>query len=217
MKIRVWDNFTRIYHMAQLVLIAVLWYSAEEALFDLHFSCAFILFGLWLTRLVWGFVGSESSRFSQFIKSPISVCKHLLKREQRPNHLGHNPIGGYMVLALLLSLGLQLVTGLFASDDVFSEGPLYPFFSESLVAQMDSLHHANFNVLLFLIGLHMSAGVLHLIKGDNVIWAIISGVKKDTAVNANKPLKFKSSWLALLLWGVLALMAYDFGMQYASY
>ncbi|MDG2393342.1 MAG: cytochrome b/b6 domain-containing protein [Thalassotalea sp.] len=219
--IRVWDTFTRIYHISQLILLALLWYSAEQADFELHFLCGFVLLSLWLTRLVWGFIGSDSSRFINFIKSPFDVLNAWRDNTISKPHIGHNPVGGYMVMALLIAIGLQVFTGLFASDDVFSEGPLYLAVSDSFASSMDSLHHLNFDILLVLVGLHALAGIFHVVRGDNVIKAIITGKKRTDKKNLKivdaKPVQFKGVILPLILWGALCVIIYSWGMPAASY
>lgn len=213
--IRIWDNFTRIYHLSQLIMLALLWYSAEQANFELHFSVGFCLIALWITRIIWGFTGSDTSRFKHFIKSPISVLKAWKSNVPAKQHVGHNPIGGYMVMALLMSLGLQLFSGLFSSDDVFSEGPLYASVSDSFSETMHAIHQSNFDLLLILISLHALAGILHLFRGDNVIGAIISGKKQ--LMTQPEQLIFKSTLLPLTVWLSLSYGIYTWGMAIASY
>lgn len=213
--IKIWDNFTRIYHLSQLVLLALLWYTGENAEFEWHFICGFTLAGLWLSRLVWGVIGSDTSKFAHFIRSPISVLKTWKNNSITTSHPGHNPVGGYMVMFLLLCLGLQLFTGLFASDDVFTEGPLYSMVSESFAESMDSLHHQTFNILLVLISLHALAGVFHVLRGDNVIGAILTGKKKIKQSVA--PLHFKPTVVPLIIWALCSYSLYNWGMAGASY
>lgn len=204
MKKRIWDNFTRIYHMSQLILLALLWYSGEQADFELHFICGYLLLSLWVSRIVWGFIGSDTSKFVRFIRSPQTAVKHI-KHAHKP-HVGHNPIAGYMVLALLAALGVQLLTGLFATDDVLAEGPLLYYVSDSLAETLDSLHNSNFDILLILIGLHVIAALVHTFKADNVIKTIITGKSENEEAS---DLKFKSSLIPLVLWVILfSLFAY---------
>lgn len=219
-KVKVWDRFTQIFHASQLILLALLWYSGEEAEFELHFICGFILLGLWLTRLVWGFIGSETSKFNNFIKTPFAVLHAWRHNKITEPHIGHNPVGGYMVLALLTAIGLQIITGLFASDDVFSEGPLYAMASDSLASTMDSLHHLNFNILLGLVALHALAGIFHVLRGDNVIAAIITGHKRlpaiyNTTTKSNP--KMKNVIIPLTLWSAISCALYFWGISAASY
>ena len=196
-------------------MLALLWYSAEQAEFELHFSVGFCLIALWITRIMWGFIGSDTSRFKHFIQSPIMVLKAWKSNAIAKQHIGHNPIGGYMVMALLVSLGLQLFSGLFSSDDVFSEGPLYASASDSFNETMHAIHQSNFDLLLILISLHALAGILHLFRGDNVIWAIISG-KKRLAIQPER-LTFKKMLLPLMVWLLLSYGIYTWGMAIASY
>ena len=214
-KVKVWDNFTRLYHFSQLILFGLLWYSAEEADFELHFTCAFILMAFWSTRLFWGFLGSDTSKFISFVKMPWTIIQIWKANQLTSSTVGHNPIGACMVLALLTSLGVQLFTGLFASDDVFSEGPLYAYFSESTVEFMDSIHHSNFDILLILIGLHAIAGILHWFRGDNVIGAILSGKKN---VNPNLPAPtLKSAIVPLSMVLIIAFSLLYWALPFASY
>ncbi len=203
-KVTIWDNFTRIYHMSQLILLALLWYSGEQADFELHFTCGYLMLSLFITRLVWGLIGSDTSRFVHFVKTPKTVLNSL-KQKPSPTH-GHSPVAGYMVVALLLALGAQLFTGLFATDDVLAEGPLIYSVSDSFAESMDSLHHEIFNILLALIALHAVAGIVHSIKADNVIKVILTG---KSSVHEPHSLSFKSVVVPLAIWAVLfGLMAY---------
>ena len=209
MKIKIWDNFTRIYHMSQLILLALLWYSGEQGDFELHFLCGYILLSLWLTRIIWGFIGSESARFSHFFKSPLVVVKWLTTPHKA--HSGHNPIAAYMVMALLTLLGIQLLSGLFATDDVLAEGPLLYYVSDSIAEFMDGLHSDNFDYLLTLIALHIVAAVIHTLRADNVIKTIITGTTTDQELvrelaQENKKLSFANSIVALIIWLIIFLL-----------
>lgn len=212
--INVWDNFTRIYHLSQLSLLALLWYSGSNADFELHFICAFILMGLWFTRVIWGFIGSSTSRFTHFIKSPLTVLMAWKNNTIAQPHIGHNPIAGYMVLFLLLSLALQLFTGLFASDDVFAEGPLYVSVSGSFADKMDSLHHSNFDVLLILIVIHALAAMFHVLRGDNVIASIFTGKKR---LVSNEVPTIKSAFIPLLVWAISSYFLINWGLSASSF
>ncbi|WP_371187989.1 cytochrome b/b6 domain-containing protein [Thalassotalea maritima] len=216
-KIKVWDNYTRLYHLSQLCLLALLWYSADNAYFELHFVCGFILAGLWISRIVWGFMGSETSRFNHFVRSPITVIQAWRNNRISQPHIGHNPVGGYMVIALLITLMVQIISGLFATDDVFAEGPLYGFASEKVATYMDSLHSSNFDVLLGLIAVHALAGVFHVMRGDNVIASIVTGYKKSSDFNHNLQPQLKSVLTPLFIWFSSAGALYYFAIEFSSY
>lgn len=201
-QIKVWDNFTRIYHASQLILLALLWYSGDQGDFDNHFIYGFILLALIATRLIWGFIGSQSSRFSQFVKLPWQLPFNNKKALLHSNN-GHSPIAGYMVIVLLITICVQLTSGLFATDDVLAEGPLYSYFSDDTVEFFDRLHASNFDVLLVLAALHVIAGIFHQITGDNVITGILLGKKKADPVLSQKALFWRSSFIALTIWALL--------------
>ncbi|TLU66654.1 hypothetical protein FE810_03840 [Thalassotalea litorea] len=215
--VKVWDSFTRVYHLSQLVLLALLWYTGEEGIFEWHFIAGFTLLALWLTRIFWGFAGSQTSRFANFIKTPIAVVNAWRNNDIARPHVGHNPVGGYMVMALLLTLGLQLATGLFSSDDVFSEGPLYALVSDDIAAFMVSWHKTLFDVLLVLIGIHAIAGILHVVRGDNVIGAIFTGRKKQQMIAQPTQIQFKNGLIAICIWLILSAVVNYFGLNFSSY
>ena len=92
--------------------------------------------------------------------------------------MGHNPLGGLMVVALLLVLAVQAGSGLFTSDDVVVDGPLVPLVSGTAVAVLSTLHRLLSNGILILIGLHVLAVLVHLVvKRDNLIRPMITGRK----------------------------------------
>lgn len=185
-RIRVWDLPTRLFHWLLAALILLQFGTAEWDWLDMywHMRFGYAVLALLLFRIVWGFAGSDTSRFTQFVRSPLRAWRFfkasLTDHEQRT--LGHNPLGGWSVLAMLASLLLQVVTGLFSSDDIISFGPFSGWASESTVALMTRMHHWNRIVLLVLIGLHITAVLTHLIgKRDNLITPMITGDKRVQA------------------------------------
>ena len=120
---RVWDRPTRVFHWALVLLFAVQWWSAKTDRIDLHVAAGLTLLGLLVFRLIWGFIGGSTARFSNFLKGPRAVAAYL-KGRAAPG-IGHNPLGALSVLAMLLLLAVQAGLGLFASDeDAIEGGPL---------------------------------------------------------------------------------------------
>jgi cytochrome b len=115
---------------------------------------------------------------------------------------GHNPAGGWMVLALLGLLLLISATGLFANDDMMSEGPLAHHASERLSDLATALHENSFFFLLALVGLHLAAIAFYLlVKKENLVLAMLTG-RKHLPQSANEPaLHTQKAWLALLILG----------------
>ncbi|WP_341503301.1 cytochrome b/b6 domain-containing protein [Gallaecimonas sp. GXIMD4217] len=203
MSVKVWDGFVRTYHWAQVALLGLCWYSAEQGLMDWHQYSALALLGLWLGRLAWGLLGSENARFGHFVRGPRAVLAYV-RGERQQGSDGHNPLAGWMVAVLLLLLGGQLGTGLFASDEVLTEGPLYGLVSEETSAWLTELHELNFNLLLGLVALHVLAALAHQFRGENLIGAMITGRKAAERSPALGNVLLAWS-LVLLAWGGLYL------------
>ncbi len=204
-KIKVWDGFIRGYHWLQIGLLFSLWYSAENGAMDWHFVFAYSLLALWLTRIVWGLVGSDSARFSQFVRHPKTVINYVRNKDNTPGaEIGHNPAGAYMVMLLLILLCIQLITGLFATDDILSEGPLVAYVSGEFASQMTSLHHLNFNLLLGAIAIHLLAIIVYKLKKKPLVKAMVTGFSEFPAHPEAPTLKLKSG---LWAWCLFALFA----------
>lgn len=180
---RVWDLPTRVFHWAVAALVLAQWCSAEWNLLsmDWHFRLGYALLALVLFRIAWGFVGSDSARFARFLAGPTRVADYAPSLAQRaPSaHPGHNPLGGWAVLAMLLVLLAQSVTGLFSTDDISLYGPLAERVSADLAGQMTSIHKSLTDVLVILIGLHLTAVAWYTIwKRDGLLAAMFSGRKR---------------------------------------
>ncbi|MEN6540527.1 MAG: cytochrome b/b6 domain-containing protein [Mizugakiibacter sp.] len=213
-RVKVWDLPTRLTHWALAALVLLQYGTAEWhwLSMDWHFRFGYATLALVLFRVAWGFAGSRSSRFADFVRGPARVAAYLratlARREART--LGHNPLGGWSVLALLLCLAVQGVSGLFGSDDITLFGPLSSRVSDGAVALMTALHKFNRVVLLALVALHLVAVFAHLaFKRDNLIAPMLHGWKRWPAAVA---LRFAPGWRAWLLlaiaaalvWGVVA-------------
>ncbi|WP_133408578.1 cytochrome b/b6 domain-containing protein [Parashewanella tropica] len=203
-EVKVWDIPTRLFHWSLVVLMGLLWWSGENGEMELHQIFAYSLASILIFRVIWGLIGSDSARFGQFIVHPVKTLKYLsqLKRKNAPEYAGHNPVGGYMVIALLLIVSFQLVTGLFTTDDIFTEGPLYSYVSSEASDVLTWLHKNTFNVILGLVVLHVLAVVIHTLKGENLVPAMLHG-KKKMLQQPEKVLGFRSSFLGL---GILAII-----------
>ncbi len=206
LSMRVWDAPTRLFHWAIVLLVAFSYFTIKyasgahvELLTNLHKLSGYAMLTLLLFRLAWGFVGSETSRFGQFLRNPLDGLRHLrhFARREPDDQVGHNAAGGWMVLVLLVTLGVQAVTGLFTFDDV-PEGPLGGTVSEATAYWLTSVHAANFNVILALIALHVLAVTAYaVVKRQNLLRPMITGRKR--LPGATRPPRMASPLLALLL------------------
>lgn len=179
--IRVWDLPTRLFHWALVVLVAVNLYTGNVggvAEMDWHMRSGYAILALLLFRIAWGFAGSTHSRFASFVRGPRAVLAYArgLVRGGLPPSVGHNPMGGWSVLALLFCLLLQGATGLFADDAILTRGPLADTVSDPVGRLLTAIHTVNAKLLYALIGLHLAAILFHqLVKRENLVRAMVTG------------------------------------------
>jgi cytochrome b len=202
-----WDLPTRIFHWLIVACLPLSWLSAEIGYYRVHEWLGYTVIVLLVSRLAWGFVGSRHARFADFVVGPGAVLSYL--RGQGAASAGHNPLGGWSVLCLLLLLLLQAVSGLFNSDDVFFTGPLYYWADTTVRDYMGLIHELAFNLLLGVVALHVAAVIYHQRwRGEPLVQAMLRGSAKGR--EGRSPAT--STWRALLillvvalaLWGVLA-------------
>lgn len=192
----VWDVPVRVFHWLIVVLVFSSWLTSELGgnAMTYHMWIGYTVLALVLFRIVWGFVGSRHARFRDFVRGPGSVLRYL---RGMPGEMsaGHNPIGGWSVLALLASLAVQAVTGLFTNDEIATEGPLAARAGTEWSDLLSTVHRYNFYVLLALIALHVAAVLFYLlVKRQNLVWPMITGRK---ALPASAAGEARSASLAL--------------------
>ena len=204
--IRVWDLPTRLFHWTLVALIALQYASGEFGWLsmDWHYLLGYATLALVVFRLLWGFAGSDTSRFRSFVRGPRALLRHVvaLVRGEDARAPGHNPLGGWSVLLMLASVALQAVSGLFTTDDIMEEGPLVARASSSTVEWMTSVHHLNHYVLLGLIALHLVAIALHAVRGHNLVAPMLHGRAR---IDGAPVLRFASIRRAVLLLAASAL------------
>ena len=205
--VRVWDIPTRLFHWSVVVLLCVSWFSADQGYMRVHLASGLTLLALLLFRIAWGLVGSTTARFSNFLQPPRRVMGYLkgLAGGDRIFYAGHNPAGGLMVLALIVVLLAQVTTGLFANDGVRFSGPLALLVSEETSSLITGIHGLIFDVILILVWCHMVAvGFYLLVKGDNLVWPMVTGKKHRAHLPAELNIAFTRLYIALLLLAVSA-------------
>jgi cytochrome b len=177
-RIRVWDPWVRLVHWAIVLLLPFSWWTAETGRFDLHFLSGYTILALVIFRIAWGLVGSDTARFSQFLKGPGAALRHLAHLRERaiPVEAGHNAAGGWMVLVLLLLLLTQATLGLFADDEVLSTGPLARRVDGAASALATSVHVRVFWVIVACAVLHVAAVALYRRLGRNLVRPMVTGM-----------------------------------------
>jgi len=201
-RLLVWDLPTRVTHWLLVVLVPVSWWSAENNELQWHRLSGYTILSLVLFRIAWGFVGSATARFANFVRGPRDVMKYASQHMFDRAHvsMGHNPLGGWSVVAILAVLMLQLVTGLFAVDvDGIESGPLSYLVTFDTGRALAKLHHQTFDVMTLLIVLHIVAVAYYAIfKRQALVSAMVGGFKH---VNGNPAAKlaFASTLRAVIV------------------
>lgn len=203
--LKVWDLPTRLFHWSLLAgIVACWWTSTENGDMDWHMRCGYAVLALLLFRLVWGVLGSTTARFSNFVTAPRAVIRYFagIRKNDPMPHIGHNPAGGWMVLALLGTALFISGSGLFANDDMMSEGPLAHHVGERFSDLATALHENGFHFLLALVGLHLAAVAFYLlVKKENLVLPMLTGIKHLPRNSGAPALHTQKAWLALLILG----------------
>lgn len=181
-KVKVWDPLTRLFHWSLAGLFIFLIISGDQGddMMQWHFFAGYMLSGLILFRIIWGFVGPEPVRFRTFLHGPYTTLGYLkeMLRGEPAHHYSHNPLGGWMVVVLLLLLGMQAASGMMTSDDILWDGPFYAAVSEDVASLAGSVHHQLQALLQVLVILHVAAIIYHKVRfKDPLVPAMIHGHK----------------------------------------
>ncbi len=214
-KIRVWDLPTRLFHwvLVLLVVTSVVTQQIGGNAMEWHFFSGYSILTLLLFRLVWGLIGSRYARFKDFLYSPAAIIAYLKAGSATTGRssLGHNPVGSLSVLALLGILLAQAMTGLFANDDIASEGPLVRYISKDRSDWLTWLHADIFSLFIYgLVGLHVAAIAYYYFgRKENLVKPMLTG-NKEIAQEAPAA---SDSWKLRL--GALLVLAVCAGAVYA--
>lgn len=160
-RVRVWDLPTRAFHWSLALLVAFSYTTGKVggSWMEWHLRSGYGILALVLFRLAWGVVGSDTARFSQFVRGPGAALAHARDFLARRHHErpGHNPLGGWMVLLLLALILVQAASGLFADDEIATQGPLAVRASNAFIARMSTLHSVNSWIVAAAVALHVLA------------------------------------------------------------
>ncbi|WP_017446674.1 cytochrome b/b6 domain-containing protein [Gayadomonas joobiniege] len=200
---KVWDLGVRIFHWLLVLGMIAAWFTIEYRFMQAHAIVGYGISMLLIYRLVWGFLGSTTARFSYFICSPIAAFCYLkasLQQKAR-SYTGHNPAGSWMVLFMLLILFLQVLSGFFANNDLGFSGPFADWVNKTQSDQLTQWHGLNFYLILAAIWLHLVAVFFYqIVKKEPLIQAMIGGRKPSKYIGDDQYLKFVSNRVAVLVW-----------------
>ncbi len=192
-EVKVWDPLVRIFHWT-LVISFVVTYASGDELEGIHVWFGYLIAGLLVFRLAWGFVGPKHARFSDFVYGPQEILAYLrsLATGRPRRYLGHNPAGGLMVILLLVSLGFTTGTGLLmvqtpeapAIQSVQERGGWFSGEEDEEDEEhegnevLEEVHEFFANLTLLLVLLHIAGvAVSSRLHHENLVRAMITGRK----------------------------------------
>ncbi len=208
-QVKVWDAPVRVFHWLLVLLLVFQYVTFKTSYMTWHMYGGYTILTLILFRIVWGFVGSTHARFGDFLYGPGAMFGYIksLPKRQAAKFAGHNPLGGWSVLLMLLAILVQAVTGLFATDDVMTEGPLTQWIAKEISDKITTIHRFNFYVILVLVSAHVGAVLFYLLyKSENLVKAMFTGHKM--LPHAHSGTRIAGTGLALVILAVAAAAVY---------
>ena len=182
MKIKVWDPVVRSFHWATAFIFFANYWLTEDG--PVHRWLGYGVAALIMIRVVWGVIGSPHARFSNFFPTPARVIAYLraLVRGRHPVVVGHNPLGGLMIISLLVLLSMLTATGWMMGLDLFWG-----------IDWVEEAHEALATIIHILVGIHVTAVILSdTVLKEGLLRAMITGFKnfpdtKSTLPQAVRP------------------------------
>ena len=167
-QIKVWDPLVRILHWGLAILIFSNFLNEDGH--TAHRWIGYVATGFVLVRIVWGFVGTQHARFSDWFPSPRRVIEYtkLKLSGQAPRYIGHNPAGGAMIVVLLVLLATVGTSGWMMGLDQFWG-----------VNWVETLHETAANVLIGAVALHVIGAIVESVRHrENLPLAMVTGYKR---------------------------------------
>ncbi len=167
-ELKVWDPVVRIVHWTLAASVATAWFVTTGRVHDI---AGYLVLALLAFRTVWGFAGPQRARFADFIKSPGVALRYArdLLAGREPRYIGHNPLGGWMILALIGAGILTSVSGWLYTTDAFWG-----------VAWVETVHVVSAYSILVLVALHVVGVVFTSIRQrENLVASMIHGKKRS--------------------------------------
>jgi cytochrome b len=211
-KVRIWDLPTRLFHwlLTACVLGLVISGNLGGNAMVWHFRFGYAVLSLLIFRVVWGFLGGHWSRWSQLPLSPSNVLVYLQGRSPSLHHVGHNPLGSWSIVLILLFLGLQVGTGLFSDDEIANSGPLSSFASSAVVSLATQWHKQWGKLfLILLVSIHVLAVLWYWWrKQQSLVPAMWHGDKNLQVSVPDSQDTVRTRLIALALFGVAVVLVF---------
>ena len=216
-KVKVWDIWVRLFHWLLVALVLLSYLTGEIGGFDftmpvtdqfisninVHMWSGMAIFGLLVFRIIWGFAGSSTARFVNFLRSPKVIIDYVKSVLKGPVAFfaGHNPAGGAVVIIILAALTIQAGTGLFAQDEGFfsTKGPLAFVVGDDTSKEITGFHKQWWEyVVIVLVVIHIAANLFYwLIKKQDLIVAMFTGRRRLPGSEPAPTVTFAATWLGV--------------------
>lgn len=171
-RVEVWDLLVRTCHWLLVAGIAAAWLTRHGG-GRWHEWLGYAVLAVVVLRAVWGFTGPRYARFSQFVRGPAATLRYASRfvAREEPRHLGHNPLGAWMILALLASVALASLTGwLYTTDAYWGD------------ERMEFIHWLAAVSVLVLVPLHVIGVVAASLRHrESLVGAMVHGRKRAAA------------------------------------
>jgi cytochrome b len=177
--IRIWDLPIRLFHwlLVACIIGSIISVNIGGNAMQWHAYFGYVILILLIFRIIWGLIGSTHARFANFVPGKVALLNYLSGKSKAV--LGHNPLGALSVIGLLAVLLIQVITGLFADDEIAFQGPMAKYVSETVVGIFSEIHEANSGLIYGLIAIHLAAIFYYQkIKGENLIKPMLVGDKE---------------------------------------
>ncbi len=197
---KVWDAPVRAFHWLVVLALGLCWYTAENHVMDWHRRGGYVVLAMVLFRVYWGFAGSSTARFAGFLRGPAAIrdyLGHVRERATAPV-VGHNPLGGWSVVAMIVVLLAMPLLGLFAVDtDGVESGPLSWLVSFKGGRRAAHWHEDVFAILQALVALHVAAILYYAFwKKQDLVAPMVTGYRRLSR-EAAAGIRLAATWRAL--------------------
>ena len=182
--VRLWDPLTRVFHwlLAALVLGSLVTGEFGSGIKDTHFQLGYVIAGLLVFRVIWGFRGPRPVRFRDFVRGPAAVARYAATMPaRRPSYWrGHNPVAGWAVVVILALLAAQILTGMVSDpEDFLNRGPLARLVGIDMARTANAWHVWLSGVVMLVVVAHVAAIAFYSYwKGENLIGPMLWGSKR---------------------------------------
>ena len=210
----VWDWPLRLFHWALAVTVVGAWLSGEYGGYDwqdAHSYFGFTALGLLIFRVLWGFVGPRHARFSALIPKFGALLQELRNLPGRGGHesVGHSSLASLAVMAMLLAVSAQAVSGLFMTDDIFFDGPWRMMVEGDTAKIFEQAHHTASTIIAVLVGLHVFAIAYYRFrKGRRLLGPMIHGRKSASIVSEEDAIPGSRTLVAFVTIAIVAALTW---------